>query len=214
LRWCAPPIVGNLAALLRVRSRAWVFVVSGVAIRAKVLDIVHVHLIKHCWILPILRLVVSVNLHGGHLGLKLLLLLALFLLLLLLLLLLFFLLLGLAELIKHVLVVEDGVGKLIFEVLVVQQDLSSSLDNVHLQDLIDRRPLGWVLAEHDSQKIRDVFAVVTWHVCVLSGDDFLSKHVQRLCIEGWLQGTHFVQKDTQRPNIRLEGIGLRLDDFR
>ena len=118
------------------------------AIRPQILDVFHVHLVKHSRVLAVLRLVVSIDLHGRHLLLKLLgfplfLLLLSFLLFLLLL-----LLLGLSELVEDVLVVQDGVREFILEILVVQEGLGTSFDDVKLQDLVDRGALCGIFVQH------------------------------------------------------------------
>ena len=104
---------------------------------AKVLDVLHVHLVEHSWILTILRLVIGVDLHRCHLLLELFGFPGFFLLLALLFFLLLLLLLGLPKLVKNVLVVQDGVRKLVFKVLVVEKGLGTGFDDVDFQDQVD-----------------------------------------------------------------------------
>ena len=49
---------------------------------------------------------------------------------------------------------------------------------------------------------------------VVALDDFLSELVERARVEGRLQRCHFVEKNTERPNVGLKAVTLALDDFR
>ena len=142
------------------------------------MDVFHVHLVEHSWVLTILRLVVSVDLHRGHLLLELLGFPGFLLLLALLFLLLLLLLLGLSKLVENVLIVQDGVRELIFEVLVIQEGLCTGFDDVEFQDLVDRWTLGGVLVEHHSEEVGDIFAEMAGDVSVLACNDLLSEHVK------------------------------------
>ena len=54
---------------------------------------------------------------------------------------------------------------------------------------------------------------MAWDFYILSSDDLLGKLMKTLGIKRWLERTHLVQKDTKRPNVRLERVGVRLDDL-
>ena len=111
--------------------------ISWSAVLPEVLDVLHVHLIEHSRVLAIFWLVIGVDLHCSHLLLELFGFPGLLLLLALLFFLLLFLLLGLPKLVKNVLVVQDGVRELVFEVLVVEKGLCTGFDDVEFQNLVD-----------------------------------------------------------------------------
>jgi len=209
--WVA--IVTNLATLLRVWSTVLIRSL-GLDVLIELGNVVHVHLIEHRRILSILRLVVSVNLQCSHLLLKILLLLQLFVLLFLLFLLSFFLSLYCSELVEDILVVQNGVWKLVLEILLIQKHANSLLDNVKLQQLVNAWPLIGVFVQHYSQKIRNVLSKMRWHIIVLALNDLLSQLMQTLSVKWGLKCAHFVKKHAKRPNVTFKRIGLRLDNLR
>jgi len=106
LRCLSCPIIGNGTALLAIWSIVWVVTdfanISGFFI--KVSYIIHVHLVKQCWVLTIFWFIVSVYFEGSHLFLKVHLFFGVVLSLLLLLFLCFLLGLNSSELIEHILI--------------------------------------------------------------------------------------------------------------
>ena len=46
-----------------------------------------------------------------------------------------------------------------------------------------------------------------WEGLVDTPDDLQSQDVKRATIEGRLQGTNLIEKDTQRPHVALEVVG-------
>jgi len=116
-------------ALLGNRSRLSIRFVR-LAFTTQVGYVVHVHLVEEGGVLPVLRLVVKVDVEAFHLLLELLLLLGFFLSQLPFFLFLLLLSLHLSKLLENILVVKDGVGELVFEVVFVQQLSNSGPDEV------------------------------------------------------------------------------------
>jgi len=135
----------------------------------------HVHVVEEGFVLPILRLVL-VEVHFVELFVQSLLL-GLLLLFGLLLFLCFLAGLDSFELIKYVLVVEDGMRKLVFEVIFVKQRVDAVLDDRVLQDLVDVWPLVRVHVQHGSQHVSDSLAEMSRDVGVLASDDLSSQLV-------------------------------------
>lgn len=181
---------------------------------AESLDVVHVHLIEHLWVLTVLWLEIEVDLEALHVLLQLLLLLPLFLLCFLLFFL--FLLVDLQgfELVKHILVMQNCMGELLLEIVLVQQAGNTFLDEGNFQNLVDAGSLVGLRSQHQPEEVHDVVAEVLRGSYVLPLDDFLGQLMQTLRVEGWHQGAHLVQQHSKRPDVRFEGVRLRLDDLR
>ena len=126
---------------------------------------------------------------------------------------LFFLLLNAAELFEDVLIVKQSVSKFFFKDVGLQEALDSLFDGWHFENLVNSRSLRWVSSQHHADQVGNVAGKVCWQRLVLAGNDTLSQLMQRLCIERRLQGSHLVEKDAERPNIRLEVVALTLNDF-
>ena len=176
----------------------------------QLVDVVHEHLVEELLVLPVLGLVLveSQLLHPLLRPLRLLrrqLLLPLLLLLLR--------RLNRLKLLKHILVVQDRVRKLIPEVLLIQQLLDALGNHGVAEDGVDVGPLLRVHIEHALQQVGDVFAEVARHVVVLALNDFMSELMKGLSIKRWLQRTHLIKKDPERPNVRLKAVGLGLYDL-
>lgn len=104
--------------------------------------------------------------------------------------------------------------ELILEVILVQEKLDTVGNTWHLKDRVNIGSLARVTVEHGRQEILHILAEVGGYVGILTLDDFLRKLMETLCVEGWLQGAHFVQKNTEGPDVRLKAVGLGLDDLR
>lgn len=212
-------VVSVVVAESRARDRAfllhWIVVVAArvLVLLTESLDIVHVHLIENLGVLSVLWLEIKVDLETLHVLLQLLLLLALFLLCFLLLLFFLFVDLESFELVKHILVVQNSVREFLFKIVLVEQGGDTLLDEWNFEDLVDAGSLVRLRPQHQSQQVKDVLAEVSRRVGVLALDDFLCQLVQTLGVERRHQSAHLVQQHSKRPDVRFEGVGLRLDDL-
>ena len=91
--------------------------------------------------------------------------------------------------------------ELVLEVLVVEELRDPPLNQGHLQDRIDRRPLRWVLLQKSSDQVIQCRAVLLGDLVKLSLDDALGKLVEGGGVEGWAEGAHLVEEDTQGPHV-------------
>ena len=104
--------------------------------------------------------------------------------------------------------------ELVLEVILVQEHADSFLNNWELQNAVDVRTFVWIFVKHRAQQIWDRLAEMGWNISIFALDNFLSQLMQTLSIERWLQSAHLIEQNTKGPNIRLETIWLRLNNFR
>lgn len=230
-RWNLALIVLSIVSILtKLRTLLWVWsvwgsewggggvsVFGGVSLVViKSVDIVKIHFVKHLLILSVLWLVLF-QFHLCHLWIKVCQLLGRisFHLRLFLLSLVLCLLLGLdgSELVENILIVKNCVWEFILEVVFVQKLLNSISDAWVLQNVINVWPFIWVSIKHGGEEVLHVLAEVGGHLRVLTLNDLLSKLMKTLSVEGWLEGTHLVEKNTKGPNIRLKAVWLGLNNF-
>lgn len=137
-------------------------------------------------------------------------------LLLLLLVLLVDLLLGLDafELLKDVLVVQEGVGELISEVSSVEELADAGLNEGVAQDLVNGRSGSRVSLEHVLNQLVKLGREVTRQFRVFTLDDLLGQLMEGLSVEGRLESGHLVKEDTERPDVGLKVVSFTFDDLR
>lgn len=105
------------------------------------------------------------------------------------------------ELVEDILVVEQSMGKLFLEGVVVEEVLDAVLNAGHLQQLVDVGSLGWVPLEHHGQDFSHLAGEVGWQWRILTLNDSLGKLVKGLGIEWGLEGGHLVEQDSQGPDV-------------
>jgi len=137
-------------------------------------------------------------------------------LLLILLVLLVDLLLGLDafELLKDVLVVQEGVGELISEVSSVEELADAGLNEGVAQDLVNGRSGSRVSLEHVLNQLVKLGREVTRQFRVFTLDDLLGQLMEGLSVEGRLESGHLVKEDTERPDVGLKVVSFTFDDLR
>ena len=91
--------------------------------------------------------------------------------------------------------------ELVLEVLVVEELRDPPLNQGHLQDRIDGRPLRWVLLQKRRHQVIQRGAVLLGDLVKLTLDDALGKLVEGGGVEGRAEGAHLVEEDTQGPHI-------------
>lgn len=79
---------------------------------------------------------------------------------------------------------------------------------------MDSRSGGRVSLKHVLDELIKLGREVTGQFGVFTLDNSLSELMERLGIEGRLQGSHLVKEDSERPNIRLEVVALTLNNLR
>ena len=100
--------------------------------------------------------------------------------------------LDLFEFFKDILVVKESVRELILEDILLEEFLYSILDAGHLEQLMNIWSLSWISLQHERQDVGHILREVRWQRSVLSLNDSLSELMERLCVEGRLQGSHLV----------------------
>lgn len=198
---------GRLGRLVR---RVVVLVCNWVVLKLRLVlgvgVVVEVRILIHLLHVLLWGLVLLVHVHLFHLGGQLGLLLVLRRLLL-------HPLLRKSELLKHVLVVQDGVRELVLEAVSVEELVNAGGELGHAEDLVDRRPHRWVLLQKLLNDSASGAAEVRGQWRVLTLDNLLSKLMQGARVEWWLQGSHLIQKHAKRPNIRLKAISFLADNL-
>jgi hypothetical protein len=104
----------------------------------------------------------------------------------------FFLVLELTELVENVLVVQDGVRKLVSEGISLQEARYALFYNRHFEELVDCRTGLWVPIKHAGNELVQLRRVRAWQLVILTSNDLLCQLMQGLRIEGWLQRRHLV----------------------
>lgn len=105
----------------------------------------------------------------------------------------FFIFFAFLECLKNILVMQKSVGKLIFEIFVVQELRDSFLNQGHFEDLVDGGTLGRVLLQHNLNQLVNTSTETFWQFIELTLDNSLSKLMQGSGIERRAQGAHFIE---------------------
>jgi len=139
-----------------------------------------------------------------------------FLLLLALLFLLFLelLLLGaVLEGLEDVLIVEQSVGKLLHEGVLLEVALDPGLDERALEEVGDGGASIGVADEDLADEGGEGLGEGGGDPIEAAGDDAFGELVEGAGVEGRAEGAHFVEEDAEGPDVGLEGVGLVLDDL-
>ena len=105
------------------------------------------------------------------------------------------------------------VRKLILEVLVIKEQLNAASYLRHFKYLVNGRSASGIFLQHACDELLNLIGVTSGDLVVLSFQYALRKLVQTCRIKWWTQGTHFVEQDTEGPDVRLETIRLILNNF-
>lgn len=126
------------------------------------------------------------------------------------------LLLGLdtLEFLKHVLVVKKSVREFISEVSTIEELTDAGFDERVSQDLVNSRSRSGISLKHVLNELIKLGREVTRQFRVFTLDDSLGQLMERLSVEGRLEGSHLVKQDTEGPDVRLKVVALTLDDLR
>ena len=84
----------------------------------------------------------------------------------------------------------------------------------HLQDLLDRGPLVWVLDQHLRKQLLEVGRVDLGKGRIGALQDFLDEAFHVLGVEGVVESGDLVENASETPNIRLLVVRLFLADLR
>ena len=165
--------------------------------------VVVVLFVEDLWVLTVFRLVL-IHFQRCHLLLHLFFLFLLFL----------FGLLLVTQLLEHVLTVQKGVGKLLFEILFVQELLDSRVNHRILKNLVDVWPFRSVQVQQGGDEVPRLLAEMGRDIRIFTLEDLFGELMERLRVEWWMKGAHFEEQNAEGPNVGLEAIWLILNDLR
>lgn len=114
----------------------------------------------------------------------------------------------------QILLVQNRVGKLLLQNSFCQEPLDPVLDHGPLEHLVDVWPLIRVDLKQLVHQLLQVDRVVAGNRRVLPPDNFHCQLVQADPVKGRVQRDDLVEDYAQGPDIRLEVIGLIVDDLR
>lgn len=88
---------------------------------------------------------------------------------------------------------EDGMGKFVFESILLQEFLNSGCDERNAENLVNCRPPMHINSEHLIDKVFQIPRKVHWYLLELAPDNMHGKEVHVHTLKRWLESTHLIQ---------------------